>query len=425
MKRTRNIIAFTGGGSGGHVFPAFGVIDALDPAILEQNEMVWVGSHRGVERRYVQARGLRYFGVSAGKLRRYLSLRNLFDAFRFVFGIVEAFFLMLRLRPRLLFSKGGFVSVAPVIAAGLLKIPVIAHESDYDPGLATRINLRFTDIVCIPFEESAEFFRGSRARVEVTGNPVRKDVLTGMAGEGRKVAGFDRLGLKELPVLLVQGGSLGARQINRALAAAAPRLLEKMLIIHQTGDENWDIDGEVARAARDTDSPSALPAELRDRYFHRPFFAEEYPHILAAADLVLSRSGASAVWELGLCAKPAVFVPLVAGARGDQLRNARYVEGRGAARVIADDTGLADLGDLLLGLMADAGACDKMSRAWKAVIHNDGAARIAALLAGLLSGTSGGIDPAGAGSGRAAKADLKGRAGAGADSGARSRGRGE
>jgi UDP-N-acetylglucosamine--N-acetylmuramyl-(pentapeptide) pyrophosphoryl-undecaprenol N-acetylglucosamine transferase len=366
MKRSRKIIAFTGGGSGGHVFPAFGVIDELDAAKVADYRLVWIGSRRGVEGDMVRHRGIDFFGISAGKLRRYLSLRNLADAVRFLSGILEALFLMLRLRPAILFSKGGFVSVPPVIAAGLLGIPVVSHESDYDPGLATRINLRFARIHCIPYEESRRFYDEGRVRIEVTGNPVRQDILAGDGDRGRRIAGFDRGRAADLPLLLVQGGSLGARQINDLIADAMPELLERMCVVHQTGDASWDLSDRLA-------------PELASRYFHRPFFADEYAHLLAAADMVVSRAGASALWELGITGKSALFIPLVEGARGDQLRNARFAEERGAA-VLLEKPAAAELSAEIEALMADAPRRMRMGESWATIIHNQGARNIATLL---------------------------------------------
>ncbi len=368
MKHSRDIIAFTGGGSGGHVFPGFGVIDALEPAVLQRYSIHWIGSRGGIEKGLVEGRGLEFHGISTGKLRRYFSLRNVIDVFRFSWGILESFFLMIRLRPRLLFSKGGFVSVPPVIAAGFLGIPVVSHESDYDPGLATRINLRFTTLLCIPFEESHRFYQSSGLRVEVTGNPVRQDVLKGSAEAGRREAGFESE--PGMPVLLVQGGSLGARQINELIAGNLPQLLNSMCIIHQTGDPDWN-------------AAEGLPAELKTRYCARSFFAAEYPDILAAADIVLSRSGAGSLWEIGLTGKPAIFVPLTAGARGDQLRNAQFAA-RSAAAVVISAEDFAELPVLLTDLASDHLRRSAMAGAWKSIIHNRGAARIAELVGELL-----------------------------------------
>lgn len=346
------------------MFPALGVLDELGSDFMEKYRLIWLGSSGGIEERIVTERGIDFKGLPAGKLRRYFSLRNLYDALKFLFGIVLAFLYFVKNRPVLLFSKGGFVSVAPVVAAGILGIPVISHESDVDPGLATRINRRFTSIQCIPFPESARFYPSS-LRVEVSGNPVRKDILRGDRSLGLKTAGFsgDRL------VLLVQGGSLGARQINSFIREHLVSLLAHMDIIHQTGEK--DSEGPA--------SPEDLPG-----YFPRPFFSREYPHMLAAADMVLSRSGAGSLWELGITAKPAFFIPLTEGARGDQMRNAKYAEERGVARVFHHSDPncipLDELGTALIQAAEDPDLRTEMSRPWDGVVHSRGGSNIAALV---------------------------------------------
>ena len=310
----------------------------------------------------MQARGIEFIGINAGKLRRYFSLRTIVDFFRFLTGIGQALFVLARLRPRLMFSKGGFVSVAPVIAAGILKIPVIAHDSDYDPGLATRINLRFTSIQCIPFEESRSFY-SSQQKIVVTGNPVRQ--LNGNRDRGLKLAGLG----SDLPVLLVLGGSLGARQLNSFIKGSIARLLEYVQIIHQTGQTEWNID-------------EFIPGPLQKRYFTRPFFSEDYAHILATADIVLSRAGGGALWELGMATIPAVFVPLMTGTRGDQLPNARYAESRGAAITCVSPEELASMAEIIIDLSQDSARQQRMAAAWSTVIHSEGAQRIARLIDG-------------------------------------------
>ncbi|AHC14338.1 UDP-N-acetylglucosamine-N-acetylmuramyl- (pentapeptide) pyrophosphoryl-undecaprenol N-acetylglucosamine transferase [Salinispira pacifica] len=361
---SRPLMAFTGGGSGGHVFPALGVLDELGSDFSRKYRLIWLGSSGGIEERIVTEQGINFKGLPAGKLRRYLSLRNLFDALKFFSGIVLALLYFLKNRPVLLFSKGGFVSVAPVIAAGLLGIPVISHESDVDPGLATRINRRFTKVQCIPFPESARFYPAG-LRVETTGNPVRKDILRGERSQGLKIAGFD--GTR--PVLLVQGGSLGARQINSFIREHREELLAHMDIIHQTGEK---------------DSQRLSSTEDFQGYFARPFFSREYPHILAAADLVLSRSGAGSLWELGITGKPSFFIPLTEGARGDQMRNARYAEERGVARVFHQKDpgckGLDELAGALITAAGDAELRKTMALPWSEVVHPHGGRNIAEIV---------------------------------------------
>jgi UDP-N-acetylglucosamine--N-acetylmuramyl-(pentapeptide) pyrophosphoryl-undecaprenol N-acetylglucosamine transferase len=312
MKQRR--IAFTGGGTGGHVYPGLAVAEALKNRLPEAAErLLWIGSSTGMEREIVRRAGMPFYGVPAGKLRRYFSLRNLFDLFSIAAGLLMSLLLLKRLRVELLFSKGGYVSVPPVIAARLLRIPVISHESDRDPGLATRINAGFSDLLLCAHGETCEAFGGPRTAV--VGNPVRSDILLGSRERGRRVW---RLADDE-KLVLVLGGSLGARQINRLIDGVIDHLLPMARVVHQTGKADF------------------IPAD-REGYYKAPFFHGELPDLLAAADLVISRAGAGTLWENGVTGTPAVLIPLGRGSsRGDQMRNARLFSERGAAEVLAGE----------------------------------------------------------------------------------------
>lgn len=262
----------------------------------------------------MEGAGLEFFGIPAGKLRRYFSLRNFADIFKVMMGFFAARRILRRERPVLLFSKGGFVSVPPCVAASFLKIPVFTHESDYSPGLATRINLRFAARVFTAFEDTAGFLpEAVRPRVQVTGNPIRPEFHLAAAARGRAF-----LGLSENDrVLLVLGGSLGARQLNELVRDALPALRERYVVVHQTGpNADWDLSAD-------------------DRYRPYPFIKDEMPDVIAAAELVLCRSGAGTVWECATLGKPMILVPLSgSGTRGDQVENARFLEKAGAAVVM-------------------------------------------------------------------------------------------
>ena len=226
-------IAFTGGGTGGHIYP--GIAAARAVRELFPCRIFWIGASRGMDRALVEGAGLPFFGIPSGKLRRYISPRNVTAIFRVLAGIAAAFGILKREKPALLFSKGGFVSVPPVIAAALLKIPVFTHESAYSPGLATRINLRFARRVFTAFTETASFFPPSfRARVTRTGNPIRREFFTADAARGRAFIGVDA----ETPVLLVLGGSLGAKQINDLVRESLAELKKWFFVAHQTGAGN-------------------------------------------------------------------------------------------------------------------------------------------------------------------------------------------
>jgi UDP-N-acetylglucosamine--N-acetylmuramyl-(pentapeptide) pyrophosphoryl-undecaprenol N-acetylglucosamine transferase len=316
-------IVFTGGGSGGHVFPGLAVAEYLKTKW--DGEIVWIGSGKKIERSIVERWGLRFYSIPSGKLRRYFSLRNAADVFLTAAGLFAALALLRRLKPALLFSKGGYVSVPPVVAARLLGIPVFTHESDLDPGLATKINARFANRIFVAYEESTAFFR-SGAAVTVSGNPVRAEIYRGDRERGRALLGVP----DGVPVLLALGGSQGSLEVNTMVREALPALTERFFVVHQTGE---------------TDAVPAVPVPARsdpefDRRMYRaePFITDEYPDILAAADLVVSRSGAGTLWELAATGTPSILVPLGgASSRGDQVRNAKLFEKLGAAAVLGDD----------------------------------------------------------------------------------------
>jgi UDP-N-acetylglucosamine--N-acetylmuramyl-(pentapeptide) pyrophosphoryl-undecaprenol N-acetylglucosamine transferase len=314
------VIVFTGGGTGGHVYPGIAVLEALRETLGGGARFVWIGSKTGIEKSIVEGLGIEYRGVSSGKLRRYLDWRNVVDAFRIVGGYFQALKHLKELKPRLVFSKGGFVSVPPVRAARRLGIPVYSHESDLDPGLATRLNLGASRAVYCAYPESAAHYPAAvRDRLVVSGNPVRGGMGTGDTAWTRKQWKVP----EATPVVLVLGGSLGARQVNELVAGVLKDLEGKAFVVHQTGN-GW----------------SPLPDS--PWYVSRPYFSTEMAHLYAGADVVLGRAGAGTLWEAAAARVPLVLVPLTAGSRGDQVRNAALFEARGAARVLGAEPGPAD-----------------------------------------------------------------------------------
>lgn len=320
-------VAFTGGGTAGHVFPGLAVAARLGRRII------WIGSRDGVEKRLVADAGIEYRGIPAGKLRRYFSLRNLSDIIRIAAGIMVSLRVLRRERPALLFSKGGFVSVPPVIAARLIGIPAWTHESDFDPGLATRINMRLCEKVLLSFPQTLRYLpAGCRAKAVVTGNPVRAGVYAADPARGRSFVGCR----EDTPLLFVIGGSLGSAFLNGLIASSLPRLVPRFFVVHQMGADGF--------AASDTRN-----------YFPAPFFQEEHLDIMAAADLVISRAGANTLAELAALGKPSVLVPLSeASSRGDQLRNAGAFHACGASVILPEGEATADaLVALVDSLFAD------------------------------------------------------------------------
>lgn len=310
------VIVFTGGGTGGHVYPGVAVFQALREAWKDTPvRFVWIGSRNGIERSIAEGLGFEYRSIATGKLRRYFSWQNFTDLAKIVTGYIQAKRHLRELRPSFVFSKGGFVSVPPVRAARKLGIPVYSHESDLDPGLATRLNLPASRLVFCAYPESVEFFPESvKARLVVSGNPVRRELLSGDPGWVRRTWSVPQ-GAK---VLLVLGGSLGARQVNQLVADTLPRWEGKLFVIHQTG-KDW----------------AALPDT--PWYVSRPFFSTEMPGLYAGADLVFGRAGAGTLWEAAATGVPLVLLPLGAGSRGDQVRNAELFARRNAAVVLGSE----------------------------------------------------------------------------------------
>jgi UDP-N-acetylglucosamine--N-acetylmuramyl-(pentapeptide) pyrophosphoryl-undecaprenol N-acetylglucosamine transferase len=309
-------VVFAGGGTAGHVFPGLAIAAELDRRI------VWIGSSHGVERALVADAGIAFCGIPAGKLRRYLSLRNLSDVFKTLAGIAVSIGILRRERPALLFSKGGFVSVPPVIAARLCGIPSWTHESDYDPGLATKINLRLCERVLVSFPETLSFLpEGSRGKCVVTGNPVRAQLYDTHPERGRAFVGCPA----EAPLVLVLGGSMASLTINRLIAGALPDLQEACFLVHQAGE-------------------GGASAPRGGRYFPTSFIGAELPDVMSAADLVVSRAGANTLAELAVLGRASVLIPLGGKAsRGDQLRNAEVFRRAGAALVIAEEQATSEL----------------------------------------------------------------------------------
>lgn len=276
----------------------------------------YVGSRTGIEEALVRPLGVHFHAIPTGKLRRYPSFENLLDAFRVLGGIWRGIWLCRRVRPRVVFSKGGYVSFPFVVAAWLNRVPVVAHESDLTPGLANRLAYPFAKRICVTFEPTLEHV--GAARGVYTGTPVREELAKGRAEAGRRVLRFD----DSRPVVLVVGGSLGARRMNEVVRSGLAELTERFQVAHIAGAGNLD---------------PALDQTPSYRQFE--FLAEPYADVLAAADIVVSRAGANSVYELLLLGKPHVLVPLPRSAsRGDQIENAEYTRAMGFSEVIADET---------------------------------------------------------------------------------------
>lgn len=302
-------ILMTGGGSAGHVTPNIALFPALRRAGYEIH---YAGLEDGIEHGLINAEeGVTFHSIESGKLRRYLSLKNLLSPFKVVKGVFQARRLVRELKPDVVFSKGGFVSV-PVVMAAKGKCPVVCHESDYTPGLANKIASRYADTVCVTFEDTIALSKKRIAKKMVhTGTPIRPELYRGNREKGLAAMGFS--GSK--PVLMVMGGSLGAAAVNDGVRAALPELNKTFDVVHLCGKGKVD---------------ASVKAE---GYRQFEYVGPELPDMMAATDVVISRAGANAVFEFMSLGIPALLIPLpLEASRGDQILNADYVVKKGYAK---------------------------------------------------------------------------------------------
>lgn len=300
----------TGGGTAGHVVPALPIMQAF---IDEGTRVDFIGSGSDFERTLIADLDATYHGIAAGKLRRYFSFENLLDAFKVVIGMLQALLLIGRLRPTVVFSKGGFVSFPVAFAAWCWRVPVVAHESDLTPGLANRLAMPFVRSLCTNFPATRpQRFAGD---LVYTGTPVRTELLNGDAAAGRQLVEAQA----GQPVIVVTGGSLGADRINAVVREAAAGLCSRAVVVHVCGP------GKVVPLAQ----PGYHPFE---------YVRAEWGDLLAAATMVVSRAGANTLYELLCLRKPNLLIPLSRKAsRGDQIENAAWAEAEGYSHVLAEE----------------------------------------------------------------------------------------
>lgn len=304
-------IVLTGGGTAGHVTPNLAII----PKLKEKGfHIEYIGTKDGMEKEIMACTDVPYHIISAGKLRRYFSLKNFTDPIKLLAGCIKAGRLMKKLRPAAVFSKGGFVSVPVVFAAHRKKIPVVLHESDYTPGLANKLCIPRSDKICVAFEPTLEFVPTGKGIC--TGLPIRHELLCGDKETGMSICGFNG----DKPVLLIMGGSLGAKALNDAIDVILDELVKRYDVVHIRGKNNL--------------RSGFLPCG----YKQFDFISCELPHVYAAADIMISRAGATSVFEILTIALPSLLVPLPkATSRGDQILNAKYFEKKGFSHVLEQE----------------------------------------------------------------------------------------
>lgn len=305
-------IVLTGGGTAGHVTPNL----ALLPHLKNKGyEISYIGSYEGIEKKLIADYEIPYYGISTGKLRRYFDPKNFTDPFRVIKGFAEAKKILKEIKPDVVFSKGGFVSVPVVRAAAALKIPCIIHESDMTPGLANKLCIPVAKKICCNFPETLNHLPKDKA--VLTGSPIREEL-----SKGNKLAAYEVCGFTaNKPVIMVIGGSLGSVAINKVVREALPSLLQDFQVVHICGKEKID---NLLLTTKGYHQFEYLKAELKD--------------IFAMADIVISRAGANAICEILALKKPNLLIPLPAtSSRGDQILNAASFESQGYSMVISED----------------------------------------------------------------------------------------
>lgn len=305
-------IIMTGGGTAGHVTPNI----ALAPKLKEKGfEIKYIGSKEGIEKEIIKDAGIDYYEISSGKLRRYFDVKNFSDPFKVMKGVFEASRILSKEKPDVIFSKGGFVAVPVVIAASIKKIPVVAHESDLTPGLANKISAPFCDKVCVTFRESLSYIKDGKGIL--TGTPIRTEILEGSRIKGKEICGFK----DDKDIILVIGGSLGARSINDEVRKNINKILTEFNIIHICGKGNLDKN-----------------CEKLNGYKQFEYVKEDLKHFLKASDFIISRAGANVIFELLALKKPSLLIPLSKKiSRGDQILNAKSFEKEGFSLVLDED----------------------------------------------------------------------------------------
>ena len=309
MKR----IILTGGGTAGHVTPNI----ALLPRLKELDyDVQYIGSFDGIEKKLIEELSIPYYGIASGKLRRYFDPKNFSDPFKVIKGYFQARKLMKRLKPDVIFSKGGFVAVPVVLAAKHRHIPVIIHESDMTPGLANKLSIPSADKICCNFPETLSHLPEGKAFL--TGSPIRQELLSGNKLAALKFCGFTA----NKPVLLIIGGSLGSAAVNTAIRNILPQLLKTFQVIHLCGKDKID-----------------ESLKNMEGYVQYEYIKQELADLFALADVVVSRAGANAICELLALRKPNLLIPLSAAtSRGDQILNAASFKRQGFSEVLEEET---------------------------------------------------------------------------------------
>ncbi len=363
---TKRRIVIAGGGTGGHITPALAVAAELSN---EQTDISFIGQASGMESELVAKAGYPFHGIKAGKLRRYFDLANVTDLFKTISGFFASYTKLKELRPKVIFSKGGYVAVPVAYAAAMLHIPVVTHESDAVIGLANRLIAKKARLICTGFP-SVNYPESLRKKIEYTGNPVREIFERKIPA---KIALCEHYKIDpKSPIVLVIAGSQGSRAINQLIFDSLEKLLPTISIIHITGVNHLS----EAKSVR-----ALLPEDLRKRYYVHDFVGDELPEYMALADLVVSRASAAVISELAIMNKPTILIPLPTAASDHQQVNAKILAKAKAALLVPEyDLTASILQEKLIALITDNTQLEQLSRTIGAFATPDASVKIARLI---------------------------------------------
>jgi len=317
-------IVFTGGGTGGHVFPIAAIAREMRKIYDRQDlKMFYIGPKDNYSLDLLNEENIIIKRILAGKLRRYFSFQNIIDILKVPIGVIQAFFYLFFLAPDLIISKGGYGSLPVVMAARILHIPIILHESDITPGLVSRKTSKWTVEIFTSFPNT-EFF--PKKKIINIGNAIRKSVLTGSVKEAKQIFGL----MGDKPLILILGGSQGSQRINDTILSILPEMLKTFEVIHQTGRKNFS---QVK-----SESNTILTPSLRKYYHSFPFLNErEYKSALCVSSMVIARAGAGTIFEIASSKKASILIPLPNSAQNHQIKNAYAYAKTGACHVVEQE----------------------------------------------------------------------------------------
>jgi len=359
-------VVLTGGGTAGHIYPLLSVSEALKKELTnERLEILYLGGRGGLEEEILKETGLPAYFISWGKWRRYWLKRptallvNLWDFLRFLLGFLQSFVILLKFRPEVVLAKGGYVSLPVVLAAFFCHVPVITHESDAVMGISNRLIARLAEKVCLSFP--VQLYSGlPLQKLVYTGNPIREDFFQKRISKANQ---------KTKPTILVMGGSQGAQPINETIFQMIPEILKIAQVVHLTGKTDFAQAKEIQKK---------LPPKLGKDYRVFDFVKEEMPQLMQEADLIISRAGANALFEIAAVGKPSILVPLKYAAQDHQTKNALFFQKEKAAVVIPEDElSPKTLFKLIKKMLADQVELQKMSQRAKSLAQPKAAFKIA------------------------------------------------